>query len=152
MIGHQLYVKETEYRGKTFADKVAITYMREDGSKTYTSYKQVADGCRNVKDMFEKHGIVAGDRVAVISPHSPQAVLATLGCAYANVTTVLIDASLPESEINRLLDFSDVRGVFTTEKIFELIKGEKKKKYHFLNYAKKKMNMKGLQHQRVVCA
>ena len=35
MNGHRLYVEATEYRANNFADKVAITYMREAGSKTY---------------------------------------------------------------------------------------------------------------------
>ncbi len=102
-----------------YGEKKAIVYMRDNDEKTFTSYKQVLSCCECFESLLLSAGIVAGDRVAIISPHSPQAVLTALGLAYSGVTTVLIDASLPMDEINRLLGFADVRGVFTTAKIFE---------------------------------
>ncbi len=104
---------------KKYAEKKAIVYMRDNGESTFTTYKEILSGCERLEAQLVKVGIVTGDRVAIISPHSPQAVLAALGLAYAGVTTVLIDASLPRDEINRLLEFADVRGIFTTEKMFE---------------------------------
>lgn len=101
-----------------YGEKKAIVYMRDNGENTFTTYKEILSGCERLEAQLLSVGIVTGDRVAIISPHSPQAVLAALGLAYAGVTTVLIDASLPKDEINRLLDFADVRGVFTTEKLF----------------------------------
>ena len=82
--------------------------------------------------LMEDIGVVSGDRVAVISPHSPQSVLAALGLAYTNITTVLIDASLPISEINRLLSYSDVQACFTTEKLYDGIQKELQREIPFL--------------------
>lgn len=121
MTQHEIYMKKIVTLAEKYRNKTAITYMREDGKRTTTSYGEILEGCEKVKEILDSVGVVAGDRVAIISPHSPQAVLASIGLAYANVQTVLIDASLPGSEINRLLAFADVRGLFVTKKIYSMI-------------------------------
>jgi len=110
-----------------YAEKSAIVYMRENGERTVTTFGEMLHGYKKLADIILKANIVPGDRVAVITPHSPQGILSALGLAYNNVTAVLIDASLPADEINRLLEHADVRGVFTTEKIYLLIDKEIKR-------------------------
>ena len=108
-------------RCQTFSNKVAITFMRDSGEITKTSFGQMMNGCEYIDSILSDCKIVSGDRVAIISPHSPQSVLVALGLAYSNVTSVLIDASLPSSEINRLLSFSDVQGCFITKNLYHSI-------------------------------
>ena len=131
------FVEAIEHRGKEYKDKTAIAYLREDGSRTNTSFEEIVGGCRKVKELFGTLGIVPGDRVVIVSPHSPQAVLAALGGAYANVTTVLVDAALPDSEINRLIAFADVRALFTTEVLYERIGEEVKHEIPCIELCKK---------------
>jgi len=114
---HENYRQKIRDLAKKYGDKNAFVNLREEGTTTNTTFPEVLNGCEHVEKLLESIGVVAGDRVAVISPHSTQAVLVTLSLAYANVTAVLIDASLPKSEINRLLLFADVRAIFTTAKI-----------------------------------
>ena len=126
MTQHKIFIEKLTTLANTNTDKTAITFMREGGNITTTTYSEILSNCKSVKDMLERVGVVAGDRVAIVSPHSPQAVLAALGLEYANVTVVLIDASLPASEINRLLAFADVRALFVTAKLYPAIEQDNK--------------------------
>lgn len=101
-----------------YGDKNAITYMRNDGTKTYYTFKQILELIQNAEKQFETVGLIPGDRAAIIVPHSPFAIFAGLSLAYSNITSVLIDAALPTEEINRLLEISDVRAVFTVSNIY----------------------------------
>lgn len=120
-VGYLKYRDEFKNVCTQKSDKTAITYMREDGSVTKTTFAEILKAHANLDAIMQKAGVMPGDRVAIIAPHSPQSVLVALGLAYANITTVLIDASLPYSEINRLIEYSDVQSVFTTEKIYQNI-------------------------------
>ncbi len=120
--GYIAFVNKMESVCNEYRNKVAITYLRDGGEKTYTTFDSFLEGCKVLGKMLDDCGIKRGDRVAVITPHSPQGVLASFGLAYNNRTTVLIDASLPKDEVNRLLEFSDVRGIFTTSEIYTDLK------------------------------
>ncbi|MDR2599508.1 MAG: acyl--CoA ligase [Oscillospiraceae bacterium] len=102
-----------------YSDKTAITYMRNDDTKTLFTFGEIFNQIKTAKEQFEKIGLQKGDRVAIVAPHSPFAVIVGLSLAYANITTVLIDYALPTEEINRLLEFSDVRSVFTVADIYD---------------------------------
>ena len=129
-------------RCQTFSNKVAITFMRDSGEITKTSFGQMMNGCEYIDSILSDCKIVSGDRVAVISPHSPQSVLAALGLAYSNVTSVLIDASLPSSEINRLLSFSDVQGCFITKNLYHSIDTDIKNTIPFFELCSKENEYK----------
>lgn len=105
-----------EYRTKT-----AITYMLDNKTDKKWSFDEVGKILSNRQIQLKKLGYKQGDRIAVISPHSPYGVLTGLALAYVGITSVLIDASLPRNEIKNLLEYSDVRGVFTTELIYNMI-------------------------------
>ena len=122
---------------KRFYDKTAITYMRDNGSITKTTFEQILNGCESITELMSNAGVMPGDRVAIVAPHSPQSVLVALGLAYANITAVLIDASLPTSEINRLLAFADVQGCFITKKLFFNVSDELKKSFPFFELCSK---------------
>ena len=115
------YRQAIDNRCKRFSNKTAITHMRDNGEMTTTTFSQMLDGHKQLYSLMAESKVVAGDRVALIAPHSPQGVLTALGLAYSNITTVLIDATLPASEINRLLVFSDVRACFTTNTLYSHI-------------------------------
>ncbi len=118
---YEEYCNKLESICQKYEKKVAITYMREEGRISKITYGQILEGGRKIHDFLKQANIHKGDRVAVLAPHSPQVVLAGIALAYCNVTTVLIDSAIPVTEINRLIKFSDVRGLFTTEKLFKNI-------------------------------
>lgn len=66
---HKRFKNELITLCEQFADKAAITYMREEGANTYTTYKEILAGCIEIKEILDGVGITAGDRVAIVSPH-----------------------------------------------------------------------------------
>lgn len=116
--GYQEFKARLETVCSNYADKTAITYMRENGSKENFTFGQIYKNVQQAGNKFEQIGLYPGDIAAVISPLSPYSFITILSLAYANITTVLIDATLPIEEICRLLANSDVRAVFTVPNIY----------------------------------
>ena len=101
--------------------KTAVAYLMDSGNDICFTFSDIYKMVLSTKAALTDCGVVCGDRVAIITPHSPYGVIAGLALAYMNVTAVLIDAALPIEEIVRLLEFSDVRALFTTEELFQKI-------------------------------
>lgn len=108
--------KEIEDVFLKYKEKTAIEYMLENGGKRKFRYGEIHQNILSFETVMREHRIKAGDRVAILTPHSPYGIITCMACAYWNLTSVLLDASLPEQELKRLLNLSDVRAVFTTEK------------------------------------
>ena len=117
--GHQEFAEQLEQICTQYANKNAIVYMRNDGSKTFFTFKEIYNHIQVSREQFAQAGLHSGDRVAIIAPHSPFAIMAGLSLACSNLTSVLIDASLPAEEINRLLELSDVRAVFIVTDLYD---------------------------------
>jgi len=115
--GHKKFVELLEDICGRYADKTAITYMRNDDSKTLFTFGELFKHISAVKEKIVDAGLRSGDRAAVIAPHSPFAIITGLALPYTGITTVPIDAALPIEEINRLLGNADVRAVFTLSEI-----------------------------------
>ena len=49
--------------------------------------------------------------------HLPSAERAFISITYWNLTAVMVDASLPKEDIQRLIDLTDVRAVFTSKEL-----------------------------------
>lgn len=103
------------------AHKEAITYMRDNNLQLHYSFENILHTVQEWSKELLEYNLIAGDRVAIIAPMMPNTVIAGLALAYANLTAVMLDATLPGEEISRLLEFSDVRGIFTTEEIYSKI-------------------------------
>jgi len=103
------------------ADKTAITYLQNNGSKTCFTFGKIFRYILSAKAQLETIGIRSGDRVAIIAPHSPYAIISGLLLAYINNTSVLIDATLPHEEINRLLELSDVSAILTVYDTYDCL-------------------------------
>lgn len=106
---------------KKYSSKPAITYLKDDGSQDIFTFREIMNVITKLPNMFESYGIHEGDRVAVISSATPMVICAVYALALSDITAVMLDPSLPEEEVNCLLDFADVRGIFATEKIFQII-------------------------------
>ena len=119
--GYKEFVERLENICEKYAEKTAITFMRNDDTKTLFTFGEIIGYIRNAKEKFAKVGLKPGDRAVIIAPHSPFAIITGLSLAYSNITSVLIDASLPAEEINRLLELSDVHSVITTSDIYETL-------------------------------
>lgn len=120
----QDFITRTEKICNENAQREAFRFMRDDGSRDSITFAQVLSAVKNNTQQILRSGITAGERIAVITPLMPAAVITGVTLAYAGVTAVLIDPTLPAEEINRLLVSSDVRGIFTVSKIYEGLPSE----------------------------
>jgi long-chain acyl-CoA synthetase len=119
--GYEEFVERFEHICTTYKDKIAITYMRNDDSKTLFTFGEIFERVCAAKKQFADIGLSSGDRAAVIAPHSPYAIFAGFSLAYSNITFTLIDATLPVAEINKLINTSDIRAVFTVPEVYSAI-------------------------------
>ena len=76
--GYKEFVERFEHICATYKDKTAITYMRNDDNKTIFTFGEIFKRVQDAKKMFSNVGLRPGDRVAVIAPHSPYAIMAGL--------------------------------------------------------------------------
>lgn len=105
---------------KHFKAARAITYLNDNGISVY-SHEDLLKGIKAWQKNISKYGIRQGDRVAIIAPTSPNTIVAVLALAVWNITAVMIDPNLPTEEINRLLEYSDIRGILTISTIYRNI-------------------------------
>ena len=122
-IGNKSFTERLEFVCNKYANNIAITYLRNDNIKETFSFCDIHARIKDAKEQFKQMGLCAGDRVALISPHTPFAIMAGFALAYSNITTVIIDATLPIDEITKLFEFADVRAVFTTSTIYNKLRG-----------------------------
>ena len=127
--GNKALAERLEYVCKTYTKKAAITYLRNDGTKDDFTFGEIYSHILAAKEQFSRVYLQPGDRAAIISPHTPFVIIAGYALAYSNITIVPIDAMLPTEEINRLLEFSDVRAVFTIPEKYKELKKKPDQKY-----------------------
>lgn len=114
------FKEKIDYTFQKYNEKVAIEYLLENGEKKEFHFGKIYQEILFFSKVMEEHGLKAGDRVAILTPHSPYGIVTCIACAYWNLTSVLFDVSLPEQEIKRLLELSDVRAIFTTNKFCKM--------------------------------
>ncbi len=107
-----------------YLDKTAFYYMKNDGNAEKISYSRAGQFFNDIDGLLKKYNIHKNERIALIMPHSAYAVLTGIALTYAGITIVLIDASLPKEEINRLITFSEVEAVFTVKQIYKDLSNE----------------------------
>lgn len=112
----------------TYAGYESIAYMRNDDSVTRYGFEQIAERVRAVQDNLFVAGIRRGDRVAILSAISPETVVTGLALACSNVTAVLIDVTLPMTEIEQLIDTAEISGLITTKKMYAALNSLQTKK------------------------
>lgn len=132
--GYRRYKEKLDEIFKKYGDKDSMVWLQEDGEKIRLTFSEISQMVRCWTKTLDSCSIAAGDRAAIIAPLMPNTIAAGLTLGYANITAVLLDYTLPSEEINRLLDFSNVQGIFTTETLFPEI-GEKNVPVFNLNHS-----------------
>ena len=111
---HKRFVQLTKLIVKKRRRNVLFRLIKKTGRDIVFRYDQIPDALRSTANMLKQAGISAGCRVAVISEHSPYALLTDLLLAYIGIKPVLIDASLPVEEIRKMLSDADVSGMIVS--------------------------------------
>lgn len=101
-----------------YAQKGAMTCIKNNGVLDKIDYSKVLDMVHGMEKILSEAGLARANRIAVISKHTPQAVVLNLALAYLGYTAVLLDAGLPKEEIERLVNYADVSALFTTEAVY----------------------------------
>lgn len=134
-----------EYRGKFFDNQwpslvelFDITCNRYPDNKCWESfypnhevftYKEVSEEVYKVARYLYSIGVRKGDRVALSGKNSPQWAIAYFGILALSAIVVPTDYSLSDEEIEHLIDFVEVKGIFTDSERFDRI--GKDGKYQF---------------------
>lgn len=99
------------------AQHLAVAMIQESGAIISYDYKALFQEADAFAKNMIKQGILPKDRIVIVGENSPQWQMAFLAVMQVGCTAVLIDASLAEQEIIRLMHHSDGRGVFTSSKL-----------------------------------
>ncbi|MBO6108288.1 MAG: AMP-binding protein [Eubacterium sp.] len=102
-----------------YNNKTAFTYLRNDGTKSLVSFSDIGLFIKSAEKVIYEMGLRRGDRVGLISPHSPYAVFLGITLAYHGMTIVPFDATLPQEEIEKLFMFAEVRALFVVQSIYD---------------------------------
>ncbi|MCF8222897.1 MAG: AMP-binding protein [Bacteroidales bacterium] len=95
-----------------YGDKHALSFIDED---TY-SFNDILSNVESLIAYLEKLGINKGDRIAVLGPNSPEWVLAYLAITSMGSTVVPILHDFSADEVYSILEHSEARALFVTEK------------------------------------
>lgn len=75
-------------------------------------YKEARDIMQHIARWLYAQGVRKGDRVAVTGKNSPEWALAYMGILYMGAIVVPVDVALADSEIEHLVDFVEIKGIF----------------------------------------
>ncbi len=126
-----------EYRGKYFdsewpslAQMFEVTTARFPDNRCFEAFtpKHVTYTYSEAKALFDRtarwlysKGVRPGDRVAVTGKNSPEWAIAYMGIVWMGAIVVPVDASLTSPEIEHLVDFVEIKGIFMDADRFDSI-------------------------------
>ncbi|MEK6692598.1 MAG: AMP-binding protein [Nitrospirota bacterium] len=100
----------------------AKTALEMEG-KGYT-YTEILSSAKSITSFFHANGITQGDRVAIFSEGRPEWVMAYLGISFTGAVAVPIDIQLSENEVRNLIQDSESKAIFVSEKGLKTLKAE----------------------------
>ena len=95
----------------------------KSGRYRVIEYERVMGIISIVKRKLKSMGLREGDRVALIGENSPEWIIAFLAIVDVNAVPILIDSTLPKSEVERLKDKALVSAVVLSVNIFKSLGG-----------------------------
>lgn len=99
-------------------DRPAMEHQMEDGSVRKFDYRQTIAWVESYADELAKYGIKAGSRIAIIAEACPEWNVAYYAIAKFEATSVLIDPSLPQPELLRLIEFAEVDALIVNSGVY----------------------------------
>jgi long-chain acyl-CoA synthetase len=98
---------------KEFPDKVAIHFMGKE-----TSFSDVYEKALKLASYLQKLGITKGDRVAIMLPNTPQAVISYFGVLLAGGIVVMTNPLYVERELEYQMNDSGAKVIITLDILF----------------------------------
>lgn len=93
---------------------LAVAMIKDNGEVISYTYEKLFRAAEDFTKQMALQGILPKDRIVIVGENSPQWQMAFLAVMQLGSTAVLVDASLAESEILKLIHQSDCRGVVTS--------------------------------------
>lgn len=106
---------------KKYGNVTALQMREEDGSYRKFSYLELGRRAVDVSSALIKLGIQKNDRIAILSESRPEWVIAGFGIISCAAIIVPIDVKLSEKEIQFILEDSQAKCVFVSEKYFATV-------------------------------
>lgn len=116
--GYERYCRRIDEVIEKYSGKTAARYMRNSGKIEKISFGQLGTFFRCIQSKVSKMKLNAGDRAVILSPLSPFSAFTGVALTYCNITIVPIDTTLPIEEIEKLIEFSDVKMIFTIDSFY----------------------------------
>lgn len=110
-----------EIINKQYGEITALQMREKDGSYRKLSYVELGRRAVDVSSALIKQGIQKDDRVAILSESRPEWAIAGFGIISAGAIIVPIDVKLSEKEIQFILEDSQARCIFVSEKYFAIV-------------------------------
>ncbi len=122
--------------GKLYANRPAYKIKIEEGKYEIYTHKEVRDMINNLGTALINLGL-KGKRIAVIGENRYEWEIAYLSIVCGTGIVVPLDKSLPENELELLIERSDIEAIFYTKKYSEVIQkirySEKNKLKHLIS-------------------
>ncbi|MEG1416127.1 MAG: AMP-binding protein, partial [Clostridium sp.] len=107
-----------------YKETVAIIYARDNGNREEYTFGEIKKNAEELVNKIASIGIKSGNRIGIVGANSPWWITALFASLKGETTAVLIDASLPSDEIDRLIKNSDLSCLFIYEEIFDALNKE----------------------------
>ncbi len=98
-----------------------------DGGQEYT-YDSFKHKCLELSQRFNRFGISAGDKVAILSHNMPNWTVAMFSCVPFGRVTVPILPDSSESEITNILIHSECKAIFVSKRLLKKVSDEVRKR------------------------
>lgn len=106
---------------KRYGDITALQIKQKDGTYRKLSYMELGKRTVDVSSTLIKLGVEKGDRIAILSESRPEWGVAFFGIMSCGAITVPVDVKLSEKEIQFILNDSQAKCIFVSEKHFDTI-------------------------------
>ncbi len=114
-----------EYATDNFAGRPLARFV--DGGQEYT-YESFKHKCLELSQRFNRFGISAGDKVAILSNNMPNWTVAMFSCVPFGRVTVPILPDSSESEVTNILTHSGCKAIFISKRMLKKLSNEVKDK------------------------
>lgn len=101
---------------KEYPEKVAIHFMGKD-----VSYKELYESSMKLANYLQTLGIEKGDRVSIMLPNCPQAVISFYGVLYAGGVVVMTNPLYTEREVAYQMNDSGAKAIIALDILFPRI-------------------------------
>ena len=114
-----------EYATDNFAGRPMARFV--DGGQEYT-YESFKHKCLELSQRFNRFGISAGDKVAILSNNMPNWTVAMFSCVPFGRVTVPTLPDSSESEVTNILTHSGCKAIFISKRMLKKLSDEVKDK------------------------